>query len=174
MSKRSFHKINEQSISDEPSLKRQKLDNTYKIKSIWYKNELDHKQFTQIYKNINSATKLPREISSEIAEFATGDFVTCNNPNCTIDIPILHQDLQIYDNNHNNSHKVGYKHCSYKRKYYCNYCMNQTTEWDGCEDINKCCRALYYAPWICSNDTCNYCMNQTTEWDGCEDTQKCN
>eukprot|EP01084_Bolivina_argentea_P319584 554304_1 len=96
----------------EPQSKKQKL---CKISSALFPNQADHHQFETIFNTIDNSQLIKSMevchfINKNIAEYATGYFEDCFNNKCTNKIPILFQDGQIYNNNHNNAHKIGYKY----------------------------------------------------------------
>eukprot|EP01084_Bolivina_argentea_P027901 51839_1 len=97
--KRSFiESISKTSIPTNNSpMKKQKLNpNPFPIKSILFVNESDHSQFIQIFKSIDNSQlsnklQITHAINKEIAEYSTGQFVTCNNSNCLNKSPRLFQ-----------------------------------------------------------------------------------
>eukprot|EP01084_Bolivina_argentea_P248457 415630_1 len=152
----------------EPPIKKQKLNNnSFQIKSIWFLNDSDQYQFKQLYSIIDNSQlskqlKITHPINKEIAEYATGNFKPCNGTiNCTNKIPILCQDKEIYNNNHNNYNKLGYKYCIESDKYFCFKCMEYATEND-CE----CCSTLHFTP---NCNKCHLCESELYICDcGCE------
>eukprot|EP01084_Bolivina_argentea_P205879 351620_1 len=165
-----------------PATKKRKVnDNSVEIQSTIFLNSSDHSQFQQLFTSIYNSElsqilNIPCIVNKEIAEFATGQFVKCNNPQCDNEIIILCQDEQIYDNNHDNSGRLGYKYClktpTFNRvhglegvkQYYCNQCMDLAKTCDC-----NCCNTLYFALncekcHLCKADLCDCgclweCMN---------------
>lgn len=72
--------------------------------------------------------KVPEAISIVIAEFATGSTELCGNPRCDDKITVLCQDWAIYNRDHANANKVGYKYVKsikgVRSRYYCISCMH--------------------------------------------------
>eukprot|EP01084_Bolivina_argentea_P248461 415634_1 len=159
--------------SNEPSSKKRKLnDFSLRIQSSIFLNSSDHSQFQQLFTYISNSElsqsfNLSNIINKEIAEFATGQWKQCSNPKCCTQISVLCQDEQIYGNNHENAHKLGYKMCVKSgvfnkvygvpgaKKYYCIQCMDLAISCDC-----SCCDTLYLPSNcdkcdICKSDMCN-------------------
>eukprot|EP01084_Bolivina_argentea_P250028 418755_1 len=122
-----------------------------------FTNNFDQSQFIDLYSAIfssqlSNSLQIQRVIIKEIAEFATGQFVNCANPNCTNQISILVEDKTIYDNDHANAQKVHYKWCIVSGKKWCNQCMDlASTKFCYCQqevnnDWDPCCDRLTFKP----------------------------
>eukprot|EP01084_Bolivina_argentea_P083365 150928_1 len=121
-----------ESDTNKPPLKRQKVgSNNHHKASLFFTHQLDNEQYQQIFNAIDESQiikslHITHSISRNIAEFANGQFKQCANDKCNNDISILHQDSIIYDNNHENCIKVGYKWCL-SDKLFCSDCMDLAT-----------------------------------------------
>lgn len=163
--KRRFNQLNTDELKsecngNEPMSKRPRLheDSKLIIKSHLFPNENDQNQFKLIFESIDASQlinnlHITHYINKEIAEFANGEFKECANKQCDELISILKQDAKIYNNDHNNGHKIGYKYCDDTEKYYCGECMDETKEnvCTGC-----CSHSLLHIP---SSDQCGQCDN---------------
>eukprot|EP01084_Bolivina_argentea_P292277 502438_1 len=154
--------VNELLYTFDESQLEEPTNSSTQIQSIWFSNNIDHKQFNQIYSIINNSElsnhlNIPYLLNKEIAEYATGQFVECNGDiNCTNHISILNGHIQIYSNN-NYENIIGYKYCIESEKYYCFDCMNKANKCLYCMDWDcDCCTKLYFKP-----NKCNLCCDNT-------------
>eukprot|EP01084_Bolivina_argentea_P309674 535708_1 len=124
-----------ESNTNQLPLKKQKLASNHNhTSSSFFTHILDNEQYQQIFNAIDNSPMIQslhitHSISSNIAEFASGRFKKCVNDKCKNDISILHQDSIIYDNNHENSDKIGYKWCL-SNGLFCSDCMDLATPCD--------------------------------------------
>eukprot|EP01084_Bolivina_argentea_P013156 24655_1 len=140
-------------LDESPTKKLEINTNTIEIKSIWLLHPSDHSEFKQLFATIDNSElskslQIPHFINKEIAEYGTGQFVQCTNSKCNNKIPILHQDAAMYNDNHENANKLGYKWCEQSDEYYCDKCMNSAKSCDCC------CAHLHFQP---DCDKCNEC-----------------
>eukprot|EP01084_Bolivina_argentea_P013157 24656_1 len=195
--KRQFNDI--ESSSNEPPMKKHKTNtDVIAIKSMFMHSN-DHSQFKQLFTIIDNTelSKLlhvPHFINKHIAEYSTGQFVGCNNSKCNNKIHILYQHKEIYNNNHDNANKLGYKWCENSDKYYCNECMDLTvacksecdclcfkTDSDKCIECNGClcnfeCQKKKCVQFHCescySKGSCYDCYSQIHVFQQCNDCGK--
>ena len=136
-------------IDNPSSLPPKKKPKLSVIKSKLFPNEKDHDQFEELFVAIDECLNLGRDIHKEIAQFATGNVVYCNNSECNEDICYLIGDEE-----------RKYKYCPKSNKYYCLQCKNLLEIARNCE-----CRALviktnYIQCQMCEIQTHSQCVSQ--------------
>ena len=86
-----------------------------------FNNDKDEEQFRSIFEAIASSkairtNRIINDIVREIACYATGIITHCENKQCQQEIHVLQNDSQIYNDNHDNADKVGFKYYSARVK----------------------------------------------------------
>ena len=99
--------------------------------------------FQQVYNNISNTHMMqkllvPQDIVQNIAEYATGYTHLCANRNCDDKVNILSSDRLIYNLDHKNAIKVGYKRNvreieGAKSVWFCIKCMDDVVDC-GCNE----------------------------------------
>ena len=159
-----------------------------KIKSSLFTHKSDQKQFKKIFKSIEKSSiiqilSISHDINKQIAEFATGNLVICENNECGEMVPTLHGDegeyvcpgcdeiVQLYSCSSCNKHWVSSNDDEFYSCPTCEECIcaDCRSECNTCQ-LNICAVCLGMECGKCNKKACPGC---TCICDGCGDIRIC-
>lgn len=140
----------------------------------------DQYAFQQVFNNISSTDiikklPVPQAVVQNIAEFATGNTHLCANRNCDDKINVLSSDRCIYNCDHDNANKVGYKRNvrrieGVRSCWFCIKCMDDVVNC-GCGNCIAKPKTNYPLFHPSNHDKCDNCSHLIVK---CPNHCKCN